>query len=97
MSRQNYTITLQSLLLQGIIFNNFSIGDIMDVTRALGIIALIIGVIVLGFGLNSTQAVTEKVVEGLFGRYTEGTMWFIVSGITLIIFGVCSIKGCCKK
>lgn len=70
----------------------------MDIIRTFGIIALIVGVILLGFGLNSTQALTEKVVEGVSGRYTENTMWYIVTGVAMIIGGVFAVKGfCCKN
>ncbi len=55
--------------------------------RSLGLIALVIGIILLGFGINSTQAVTEKVVEGVSGRYTDNTMWYILIGIAMIIGG----------
>ena len=55
--------------------------------RSLGLIALVIGIILLGFGINSTQAVTEKVVEGVSGRYTDNTMWYILVGIAMIIGG----------
>ncbi len=56
-------------------------------SRTLGIIALVVGIVLLGFGINSTQAVTEKVVEGVSGRYTDNTMWYILSGIAMIIGG----------
>lgn len=69
----------------------------MDIIRIFGIIALIIGVILLGFGLNSTQAVTERVLEGVSGRYTEKTTWYIITGIAMIIGGVFAFKGCCKN
>lgn len=59
----------------------------MDITRILGFVALIVGVILLGFGLNSTQALTEKVVEGVSGRYTGNTMWYIIVGVALIVGG----------
>ena len=69
----------------------------MDIIRTFGIIALIVGVILLGFGLNSTQAFSEKVVEGVSGRYTENTMWYIITGLAMIIGGVFAFKGCCKN
>lgn len=68
----------------------------MSIFRILGIIALTVGVILLGFGLNSTFSITEQVVEGVSGRYTDNTMWYIISGIALIIGGAFA-SGCCKK
>ncbi|MBA3236739.1 MAG: DUF3185 family protein [Parachlamydiaceae bacterium] len=65
----------------------------MGITRILGIVALIVGVLLLGFGLNSTQAVTEKVVEGVSGRFTDSTMWYILVGIAMIVGGVASLIG----
>lgn len=70
----------------------------MDSTRILGIVALVIGVILLGFGLTATQSVTEKVVEGVAGRYTENTMWYIIIGVAMIVGGgAFAIRGCCDR
>jgi LPXTG-motif cell wall-anchored protein len=42
--------------------------------------------------------VVDKAVEGVVGRYTENTMWYIVGGIALIIGGAAFLlKGCCKS
>lgn len=65
--------------------------------RVLGIIALMMGIILLGFGLNSTQAVSEKVVEGVFGRYTENTMWYILTGSAMVIGGFFAIRSSKSK
>lgn len=55
--------------------------------RLVGITCLIVGILVLGFGINSTFSVTEKVVEGVSGRYTSNTMWYIIGGVALIAGG----------
>lgn len=60
--------------------------------RVLGVVALMMGIILLGFGLNSTQAVSEKVMENVFGRFTENTMWYILVGTALIIGGIFTIR-----
>ena len=55
--------------------------------RILGIVLLIVGLVVLGFGINSSQAIGEKVVENISGRFTSNTMWYIIGGIALIVGG----------
>jgi len=69
----------------------------MVISRILGLVALILGVILLGFGLNSTLSVTEKVVEGVSGRYTDNTMLYIIIGITLIVGGLFTAFGGSKN
>ena len=71
----------------------------MNITKIFGLILLVIGVVLLGFGINSSQAVTEKVMEGVTGRYTDNTMWYILGGIALIIGGgaLAFCNRCCKK
>ena len=56
-------------------------------SRLLGIVLLAVGIVLLGFGMNASHSVTEKVVEGVSGRYTNDTMWYIVSGIAMIVGG----------
>ncbi len=55
--------------------------------RILGIVMFVVGLIVLGFGVNSSQAISEKVVQNLFRRYTSNTMLYIIGGIALIAGG----------
>lgn len=55
--------------------------------RIFGIVILIVGLVVLGFGINSSQAVGEKVVQDLSGRFTSDTMWYIIGGIAMIVGG----------
>jgi LPXTG-motif cell wall-anchored protein len=55
--------------------------------RVLGITFLIVGILVLGFGINSTFSVAEEVIEGVSGRYSSDTMWYIIGGAALIVGG----------
>ncbi len=55
--------------------------------RILGIVIFIVGLVVLGFGINSSPSIGEKVVENLSGRFTANTMWYIIGGIALIAGG----------
>jgi uncharacterized protein DUF3185 len=55
--------------------------------RIFGFVILIVGLVILGFGINSSQAVSEKVIENISGRFTSNTMWYIIGGIALIVGG----------
>lgn len=55
--------------------------------RILGFVIAALGLVVLISGINSSQAVLEKVVEGVSGRYTEHTMWYIIGGAAILLGG----------
>lgn len=59
----------------------------MNSQRLLGIALLVAGVLLLVFGLNATESVGESVKEGVTGRYTDKTTWFIVGGAAAAIVG----------
>lgn len=71
----------------------------MNVSQIFGLVILVVGIILLAFGINASQSVTEKVVEGVSGKYTEHTMWYIIGGIAMIVAGVALAfrNRCCKK
>jgi hypothetical protein len=55
--------------------------------RVLGIVILIVGLVVFGFGISPSQAITEQTIEAISGRNTYTTMWYVVGGITMIVGG----------
>lgn len=59
----------------------------MHSQRILGLVLLVVGVILLLFGLNASDSVTDSVKEGLTGRYTDKTMWYIIGGAGLSMGG----------
>jgi len=66
----------------------------MNGPRILGLVLLAIGILLLIFGYNASQAVTEEVRETLTGRFSDTTMWYLiggaagtVAGIGLLVFG----------
>jgi hypothetical protein len=52
----------------------------MPMGRALGIMALVAGVILLGFGLNASDAPVEQLQETFTGSYSDKTMWYLIGG-----------------
>lgn len=59
----------------------------MDPKQILGIVALVVGIVLLGFAFNAADAPVDKISETLTGRYTDRTMWYFVLGIAAIIAG----------
>jgi uncharacterized protein DUF3185 len=59
----------------------------MNSQRALGLVLLVVGVILFLFGLNATDSVADSVSEGLTGKYTDKTMWYIVGGLASALVG----------
>jgi uncharacterized membrane protein len=59
----------------------------MNISRIIGLVLLAVGVTLLIFGLNASQSVSERVVEGFTGHFTNQTMWFIIGGIAAIVGG----------
>jgi hypothetical protein len=55
--------------------------------RVLGIVLLVVGLVVLAFGLNATDSVSDSVSEGVTGRYTDKTMWYLIGGGALAVLG----------
>jgi len=60
----------------------------MSAIQLVGVVVLVLGVVVLGLGINAANSLTEQVVEGLTGRFTERTTWYILAGIAMIVAGL---------
>jgi hypothetical protein len=59
----------------------------MNSSKVLGIILLVGGALLLFFGLSATDSVGETVKEGITGKFTERTTWYIVGGAAAAIAG----------
>lgn len=59
----------------------------MALSRIIGIVLLILGVVVLLFGFQSSESVADQATEAVTGRYTETTMWYLIGGLALCVLG----------
>lgn len=59
----------------------------MTTTRLIGLVALVIGVLLLYFGWQSTQSVGEQLSESLTGRFSDETMWYLIGGAAAAVGG----------
>jgi drug/metabolite transporter (DMT)-like permease len=60
----------------------------MNTNRLIGIILLVVGGVLLYFGYNASQSVTEQVHETFTGRFTDATTWYFVLGAAAAIGGL---------
>lgn len=59
----------------------------MNAALMLGIAALAVGAVLLGFAYHSTEAPVDQLSNALTGRYTDTTMWYIVTGAVVAVGG----------
>ena len=60
----------------------------MSTTKIVGIVLLVVGVILLFFGYQSSQAVGDQITEAFTGRFTDATMWYLLGGAAAVVAGV---------
>lgn len=60
----------------------------MQPARLVGAVILVVGVILLGFGINATDAPVDQLSETFTGRYTDRTMWYLIGGGVLAAAGI---------
>ena len=59
----------------------------MNSQRLLGLVLLVAGGLLLYFGLQATDSISESVKEGFTGKFTDKTTWFIVGGAASAVVG----------
>lgn len=52
----------------------------MTSNQLISIVLVVLGVLLLYFGWQSSQSMTDQVAESFTGRFTDSTMWFIIGG-----------------
>lgn len=55
--------------------------------KIIGLVIFAVGIVLLAFGINASQAVPEKTVETVTGKYTDSTMVYIIGGVAMIVGG----------
>ena len=59
----------------------------MNSQKLLGVILLVVGVVLFVFGLNATDSLADSISEGVTGKYTDKTTWFIIGGLAAALVG----------
>lgn len=60
----------------------------MKNTGLIGLVLLVVGVILLYFGWQSSDSLGDQVTEAVTGRFTDDTMFFIIGGAVAIAAGL---------
>lgn len=59
----------------------------MTMHRVIGGVVLAIGLLLLWFAYNATQAPAEELSNTITGRYSNETMWYFAVGIAAAVGG----------
>jgi uncharacterized membrane protein HdeD (DUF308 family) len=54
----------------------------------LGIALIVVGAILLYFGYEASQSITEDVSRELTGRFSDDTTWYFIGGGAAIVLGL---------
>ena len=57
-------------------------------TRTAGVIFLVLGIGLLAFGLNATDAPMDRIHEAFTGRFTDSTMLYLILGTVGVVGGL---------
>lgn len=60
----------------------------MSSIKIVGIVLIVVGAILLFFGIQSSQAAGDQIVEAFTGRFSDMTMWYLIGGAAAVIAGV---------
>jgi uncharacterized membrane protein len=56
--------------------------------RIAGLVLVVVGVVLIVVGANSTHSVVDQLSKTFTDRYTDATMWYIVGGIACTLLGL---------
>ena len=59
----------------------------MSGNRIAGVVALVVGVVLLVFALQSANGPVDQLSSFFTGRYTDQTMLYLIGGIALALIG----------
>lgn len=59
----------------------------MTMHRVIGGVVFAVGLLLLGFGYNATQAPVEELSNTITGRYSNETMWYFAVGVAAVVGG----------
>lgn len=55
--------------------------------KLVGLVLLVVGLLLLFFGWQSSESISDQVSETVTGRFTEVTMWYLIGGAAATVAG----------
>lgn len=59
----------------------------MAAAKLVGVVLLVVGVLLLFFGWQSSQGIDDQVTEAVTGRFTDTTVWYFILGAAAVVAG----------
>ncbi|MGB1951902.1 MAG: DUF3185 family protein [Marinobacter sp.] len=59
----------------------------MGTGKIVGMVLLVVGVLLLFFGWQSSESVGDQISETFTGRFTDETMWYLIGGAAAVVAG----------
>ena len=60
----------------------------MGIKQVAGLALLVLGVVLLFFAWQSSQAVDDRIMEAVTGRFTDSTIWLFIGGVISAVLGI---------
>jgi len=60
----------------------------MKTNKIIGIVLLVLGAVLIFFGLNATEAPMEELTEAVTGKYSDETMYYLIGGAVSAVVGL---------
>jgi hypothetical protein len=60
----------------------------MDAKRLAGIAVLVVGILLIFLGYQSSQGWDDQISEAVTGEYTDSTMWYWIVGSVSAVIGL---------
>ncbi len=60
----------------------------MNPIRIAGVVGVAVGAVLLGFAYHASNAPVDQLANTLTGRFTDRTMWYLVTGAGVAVGGV---------
>jgi uncharacterized membrane protein YidH (DUF202 family) len=59
----------------------------MSGNRIIGLVLVVVGIVLLVFGMNASQAPVDQVTQTFTGRFTQTTMTYLIIRIIAVVGG----------